>query len=129
MSPTDNQRQLPTDTADAISPPVAAGEEATGLDFEAALEALREGIDGYGDRIHASAAVLRAVDDLAVPASLLSHPRLEQSIWRYDHGPETVRREIQVTVDRETDGDVTVPEVVAAYRVAAARLDTPLQTD
>lgn len=128
-NPTDNQRQLPTDTADAITPKVVAGEEASDLDFEAALAALREGIDGYGDRVHASAAVLRVVDDLAVPASLLSHPRLEQAIWRYDHEPETVRREIEVTIERETDGDVTVAEVVAAYRVAAARLDTPIQTD
>lgn len=128
-SSSNNQRQLPTNTADAIAPTVAASNEAADLGFEAALDALREGIGGYGDRISASAAVLRAVDDLAVPASLLSHPRLEQAIWRYDHAPDTVRREIEVTIDRETDGDVTVSEVVATYRVAAARLDTPIQTD
>lgn len=128
-SSTNNQRQLQTDTADAIAPTVAVSDEANDLDFEAALTALREGIDGYGDRVAASAAILRAVDDLAVPANLLSQPRLEQAIWRYDHPPAPVRREIEVTIDRKTDGTVTVSKVVAAYPVAAARLATPIQTD
>lgn len=125
----DTQRQLPTETSDAVPARVAASEEARHLTFQNALEALREGIDGYGDRIHASAAVLRAVDDLAVSNNILTHPRIEQGIWRYSHNAETVRREIEITVEREADDTVTVDEVVDAYRVAAARLDTPIQTN
>jgi hypothetical protein len=131
-SSTDTQRQLPTETADAVAPTVAANREAADLDFPAALDALRDGIDSYGDRISASAAVLRAVDDLAVPADLLTHPRIEQSIWRYDHDHETVQREIELTIEREReDGEeaTTVTDVVAAFRVAAGRLDTPISTE
>jgi len=126
---TEPQRQLPTETSDAVSAPVAASEEAENISFQDALEALREGIDGYGDRISASVAVLRAVEDLGIPQNILTHPRIEQGIWRYSHDAETVRREIEVTVEREPDGEVTVNEIVAAYRVAAARLDTPIDVD
>jgi len=126
---TEPQRQLPTETSDAVSAPVAASEEAENISFQDALEALREGIDGYGDRISASVAVLRAVEDLGIPQNILTHPRIEQGIWRYSHDAETVRREIEVTVEREADGEVTVNEIVAAYRVAAARLDTPIDVD
>lgn len=126
---TEPQRQLPTETSDAVSAPVAASEEAENISFQDALEALREGIDGYGDRISASVAVLRAVEDLGVPQNILTHPRIEQGIWRYSHDAETVRREIEITVEREADGEVTVNEIVAAYRVAAARLDTPIDVD
>jgi hypothetical protein len=122
-SSTSARQQLPTDSTDAGGP----SREAADLDFAAALDALREGIDGYGDRIHASAAVLRAVDDLAVPADLLSHPRIEQAIWRYEHDPETIGREIELTIERE-NATVAVDDVVAAFRVAAVRLDTPIST-
>jgi hypothetical protein len=80
----------------------------------------------------ASAAVLRAVDDLAVPTDLLSHPKIEQTIWRYEHDAETVRGEIERTIDRYHEDDeepVAGSDVVAAFRVAAARLDTPISTD
>ncbi|MFA9517055.1 hypothetical protein ACERIT_07535 [Halopenitus sp. H-Gu1] len=123
------QRQLPTETSDAVSAHIAASEEASDLTFQDAIEALREEIDGYGDRIHASAAVLRAVDELGIPNNILTHPRVEQGIWRYSHDAETVRREIEITIEREADDDVTVDEIVAAYRVAAARLDTPIDVD
>lgn len=125
----DPQRQLPTETSDAVSAHVAASEEASELTFQDAIEALREGIDGYGDRIHATAAVLRAVDDLGIPNNILTHPRVEQGIWRYSHDAETVRREINITIEREADDNVTVDEIVAAYRVAAARLDTPIDVN
>jgi hypothetical protein len=127
---TEPQRQLPTETSDAISAHIAASEEVSDLTFQDAIQVLREGIDGYGDRIHASAAVLRAVDELGIPNNILTHPRVEQSIWRYSHDAETVRREIEITIEREADDDdVTVDEIVAAYRVAAARLDTPIDVD
>jgi hypothetical protein len=129
---TETQRQLPTDTADAVAPTVAADHEATDTDFAAALDALRDGIDGYGDRISASAAVLRAVEDLSVSTDLLSHPKIEQSIWRYEHDAETVRGEIERTIDRYHEDDeepVAGSDVVAAFRVAAARLDTPIKTE
>jgi hypothetical protein len=123
------QRQLPTETSDAVSAHIAASEEASDLTFQDAIEALRKGIDGYGDRIHASAAVLRSVNELGIPNSILTHPRVEQGIWRYSHDADTVRREIEITIEREADNDVTVNEIVAAYRVAAARLDTPIDVD
>ena len=123
------QRQLPTETSDAASAHVAASEEASELTFQDAIEALREGIDGYGDRIHATAAVLRVVEGLGIPNNILTHPRVEQGIWRYSHDAETVRREIEITIEREADDNVTVDEIVAAYRVAAARLDTPIDVD
>lgn len=123
------QRQLPTETSDAVSAHIAASEEASDLTFQDAIEALREGIDGYGDRVHATAEVLRAVDDLGVPNNILTHPRIEQGIWRYSHDADTVRREIEITIEREVDDDITVDEIVAAYRVAAARLDTPIDVD
>lgn len=124
------QRQLPTETSDAVSAHIAASEEASDLTFQDAIEALREGIDGYGDRVHATAEVLRAVDDLGIPNNILTHPRVEQGIWRYSHDADTVRREIEITIEREEDDDdVTVNEIVAAYRVAAARLDTPIDVD
>ncbi|MBP2251877.1 hypothetical protein J2754_002214 [Halarchaeum solikamskense] len=123
------QRQLPTETSDAVSAHIAASEEASDLTFQDAIEALREGIDGYGDRVHATAEVLRAVDDLGVPNNILTHPRIEQGIWRYSHDADTVRREIEITIEREADDDITVDEIVAAYRVAAARLDTPIDVD
>ena len=123
------QRQLPTETSDAVSAHIAASEEASNLTFQDAIEALQEGIDGYGDRVHATAEVLRAVDDLGVPNNILTHPRIEQGIWRYSHDADTVRREIEITLEREADDDVTVDEIVAAYRVAAARLDTPIDVD
>ena len=124
------QRQLPTETSDAVSAHIAASEEASDLTFQDAIEALREGIDGYGDRVHATAEVLRAVDDLGIPNNILTHPRVEQGIWRYSHDADTVRREIEITIEREADDDdVTVDEIVAAYRVAAARLDTPIDVD
>jgi len=124
------QRQLPTETSDAVSAHIAASEEASDLTFQDAIEALREGIDGYGDRVHATAEVLRAVDDLGVPNNILTHPRVEQGIWRYSHDADTVRREIEITIEREADDDdITVDEIVAAYRVAAARLDTPIDVD
>jgi len=123
------QRQLPTETSDAVSAHIAASEEASDLTLQDAIEALREGIDGYGDRVHATAEVLRAVDDLGVPNNILTHPRIEQGIWRYSHDADTVRREIEITIEREADDDVTVDEIVAAYRVAAARLDTPIDVD
>jgi hypothetical protein len=129
---TDTQHQLPTETADAVASTVAADHEAADLDFAAALDALRDGIDGYGDRISASAAVLRSIDDLTVPTDLLSHPKIEQSIWRYEHDAETVRGEIKRTIDRyhENDGEpVASSDVVAAFRVAAARLNTPISTE
>jgi hypothetical protein len=126
---TEPQRQLPTETSDAVFAHIAASEEASDLTFQDAMEALREGIDGYGDRIHATAAVLRAVDDLGIPNNILTHPRVEQGIWRYSHDAETVRREIEITIEREADDDVTVDEIVAAYRVAAARIDTPIDVD
>jgi hypothetical protein len=131
-SSTETQRRLPTETADAVAPTVVANREAANLDFPAALDALRDGIGGYGDRTHASAAVLRAVDDLAVPTGLLSHPKVEQSIWRYEHDAETVRGEIERTIDRYHEDDeepVAGSDVVAAFRVAAVRLDTPLKTE
>ncbi|WP_254841538.1 MULTISPECIES: hypothetical protein [Haloarculaceae] len=123
------QRQLPTETSDAVSAHIAASEEASDLTFQDAIEALREGIDGYGDRVHATAEVLRDVDDLGVPNNILTHPRIEQGIWRYSHDADTVRREIEITIEREADDDITVDEIVAAYRVAAARLDTPIDVD
>jgi len=126
---TEPQRQLPTETSDAVSAHIAASEEASDLTFQDAIEVLREGIDGYGDRIHATAAVLRAVNDLGIPNNILTHPRVEQGIWRYSHDAETVRREIEITIEREADDDVTVDEIVAAYRVAAARIDTPIDVD
>lgn len=129
-SSTDDQSQLPTDTADVVAPQVAASNEAAEIDFQDALEALREGIeDTYGDRITASVAVVQATDDLAIPPTLIKHPRIAQSIWRYGHSPDRVRRHIELTIDREVDGQMTVSDVVAAYRVAAARLDTPIQTE
>jgi hypothetical protein len=127
-SSTDTQHQLPTDTGDAVAPSVAANRETVDLDFAAALDALRDGINDYGDRISASAAVLRAVDDLAVPADLLTHPRIEQAIWRYEHDPDTIRREIELTIERE-DATVAVSDVVAAFRIAAVRLATPISTE
>ncbi|SDY31558.1 hypothetical protein [Halobellus clavatus] len=123
------QRQLPTETSDAVSAHIAASEEASDLTFQDAIEALREGIDGYGDRVHATAEVLRAVDDLGIPNNILTHPRVEQGIWRYSHDADTVRREIEITIEREADDDITADEIVAAYRVAAARLDTPIDVD
>ena len=124
------QRQLPTETSDAVSAHIAASEEVSDLTFQDAIQVLREGIDGYGDRVHATAEVLRAVDDLGVPNNILTHPRVEQGIWRYSHDADTVRREIEITIEREADDDdVTVDEIVAAYRVAAARLDTPIDVD
>jgi len=123
------QRQLPTETSDAVSAHIAVSEEASDLTFQDAIEALREGIDGYGDRIQATAEVLRAVDDLGIPNNILTHPRIEQGIWRYSHDADTVRREIEITIEREANGDVTVDEIVATYRVAAARLDTPIDVD
>jgi hypothetical protein len=123
------QRQLPTETSDAVSAHIAASEEASDLTFQDAIEALREGIDGYGDRIHATAEILRAVNDLGIPNNILTHPRVEQGIWRYSHDADTVRREIEVTIEREADNDVTVDEIVAAYRVAAARLEMPIDVD
>ncbi|WP_156105564.1 hypothetical protein [Halobellus rufus] len=124
------QRQLPTETSDAVSAHIGASEEASDLTFQDAIEALREGIDGYGDRVHATAEVLRTVDVLGIPNNILTHPRVEQGIWRYNHDADTVRREIEITIEREADDDdVTVDEIVAAYRVAAARLDTPIDVD
>jgi hypothetical protein len=123
------QRQLPTETSDAVSAHIAASEEASDLTFQDAIEALREGIDDYGDRIHATAEVLQAVDNLGVPNNILIHPRVEQGIWRYSHDADTVRREIEITIEREADDDVTVDEIVAAYRVAAARLEMPIDVD
>jgi hypothetical protein len=123
------QRQLPTETSDAVSAHIAASEAASDLTFQDAIEALREGIDGYGDRVHATAEVLRTVDDLGIPNNILTHPRVEQGIWRYSHDADTVRREIEITIEREADDDITVDEIVAAYRVAAARLDTPIDVD
>lgn len=127
--PTDDQSQLPTDTADAIAPKIAANNEAADRDFKDALDSFREGIEGYGDRIAASAAVIRAIDDLAVPVTLIGHPRIEQAIWRYDHGPDRVKYQIEITIERESDEEMTVADVVAVYRVAAARLDTPIQIE
>ena len=123
------QRQLPTETSDAVSAHIAASEEASDLTFQDAIQALREGIDGYGDRIHATAEILRAVNYLGIPNNILTHPRVEQGIWRYSHDADTVRREIEVTIEREADNDVTVDEIVAAYRVAAARLEMPIDVD
>lgn len=125
---TDTQHQLPTDTADSVGSTVAADHEAATLDFQSALDALREGIDGYGDRISASAAVLRATDDLDIDTTVLTHPRVEQAVWRYEHAPDRIRQQIKVTIERE-DVTATVDEVVAAFRVAAARLDTPIETN
>lgn len=126
---TESQRQLSTETSDSVSAHIAASEEASDLTFQDAIEALREGIDGYGDRIHATAEVLRAIDDLGIPNDILTHPRVEQGIWRYSHDADTVRREIEITIEREADDDVTVGEIISAYRVAAARLDTPIDVD
>ena len=123
------QRQLPTETSDAISAHIAASEEVSDLTFQDAIQVLREGIDGYGDRIHATAEILRAVNDLGIPNNILTHPRVEQGIWRYSHDADTVRREIEITIEREADDDVTVDEIVAAYRVAAARLEMPIDVD
>jgi hypothetical protein len=125
---TEHQRQLSTGTDEAHAATVVASNEAPDFDFQHALDALRRGIDGYGDRIHASAAVLRATDDLDIETDLLTHPRVEQAIWRYEHDPDRVRQQIDFTIERE-DAATTVDEVVAAFRVAAVWLDTPLETD
>lgn len=125
---TESERRRSAGADEGIAPVVAANREAANLDFQSALEALREGIDGYGDRIHASAAVLRATDDLDLETDLLTHPRVEQTVWRYEHDPDTIRQQIDLTIERE-DAATTVDEVVAAFRVAAVRLDTPIETD
>ncbi|EMA54362.1 hypothetical protein [Halococcus salifodinae] len=124
----ESQRRLSAGTDEGIAPAVMASREAADLDFQSALAALREGIDGYGDRIHAGAAVLRATDDLDIETDLLTHPRIEQAIWRYEHDPDTIRQQIDLTIERE-DAATTVDEVVAAFRVAAVRLDTPIETE
>ena len=124
----ESQRQLSAGADETIAPTVMANREAADLDFQSALNALREGIDGYGDRIHASAAVLRATDDLDIETDLLTHPRVEQAVWRYEHDPDRVRQQIDLTIERE-DAATTVDEVVAAFRIATVRLDTPLETD
>ena len=122
------QRQFPTGTGETHTATVVASNEAADLDFQGALDALREGIDGFGDCIHASAAVLRATHDLDIETNLLTHPRVEQAIWRYEHDPDRVRQQIDLTIERE-EAATTVDEVVATFRVAAVRLDTPLETD
>lgn len=127
-SSSDDQSQLPTDTADAIAPRVAASNEAADLDFQDALDALREGIEDYGDRITASAAVIRAISDLEISMTLMGDPGIEQAIWRYDHDPDRVRCHIETIIDRKTDEEVAVSDVVAVLRVAAARLETPIET-
>lgn len=124
----ETERQFSTGADEAHAAAAVASHEAPDLDFQGALAALREGIDGYGDRIHAGAAVLRATDDLDIETDLLTHPRVEQAIWRYEHDPETIRQQIDLTIERE-EATATVDEVVAAFRVAAVRLDTPLETD
>jgi hypothetical protein len=124
----ESQRRLSAGANEGIAPTVMANREAADLDFQGALAALREGIDGYGDRIHAGAAVLRATDDLDIETDLLTHPRVEQTIWRYEHDPDTIRQQIDLTIERE-DATTTVDGVVAAFRVAAVRLDTPIATD
>ena len=124
----ESERQFSTGTNEAHAAVAVASRDAPDLDFQAALDALREGIDGYGDRIHAGAAVLRATDDLDIETDLLTHPRVEQAIWRYEHDPDRVRQQIELTIDRE-DAATTVDEVVATFRVAAVRLDTPIEVD
>ena len=124
----ESERQFSTGTNEAHAAVAVASRDAPDLDFQAALDALREGIDGYGDRIHAGAAVLRATDDLDIETDLLTHPRVEQAIWRYEHDPETICQPIDLTIERE-EATATVDEVVAAFRVAAVRLDTPIETD
>ncbi|EMA56752.1 hypothetical protein [Halococcus thailandensis] len=124
----ESERQFSTGTNAVHAATAVASNEAPELDFQGALDALREGIDGYGDRIHAGAAVLRATDDLDIETDLLTHPRVEQAIWRYEHDPDRVRQQIELTIDRE-DAATTVDEVVATFRVAAVRLDTPIEVD
>jgi hypothetical protein len=124
----ETEHQFSTGSDEAHAAAAVASNEAPDLDFQSALAALREGIDGYGDRIHAGAAVLRATDDLDIETDLLTHPRVEQAIWRYEHDPDRVCQQIDLTIERE-EATATVDEVVAAFRVAAVRLDTPLETD
>lgn len=126
-SSTDTQSQLSENTT-SIAPSVAMNREAKDIDFQDALDTLREGIDGYGDRISASAAVLRATNELDIEANLLKHPRVEQAIWRYEHAPDRIRRQIELTIERESI-TTTVDEAVAAFCIAAIRLDTPIETD
>ena len=124
----ETEHQVATGADGAHAATAVASREAPNLDFQGALDALREGIDGYGDRIHASAAVLRATDDLDIETDLLTHPRVEQTIWRYEHDPDRVRQQIDLTIERE-DATTTVDEVVAVFRIAAVRLDTPVEVD
>ena len=124
----ETEHQVSTGANGAHAATAVASREAPNLDFQGALDALREGIDGYGDRIHASAAVLRATDDLDIETDLLTHPRVEQTIWRYEHDPDRVRQQIDLTIERE-DATTTVDEVVAVFRIAAVRLDTPVEVD
>ena len=124
----ETEHQVSTGADGAHAATAVASREAPNLDFQGALDALREGIDGYGDRIHASAAVLRATDDLDIETDLLTHPRVEQTIWRYEHDPDRVRQQIDLTIERE-DATTTVDEVVAVFRIAAVRLDTPVEVD
>ena len=125
---TETEHRFSTGTNRADTATVVASREASDFDFQDTLDALREGIDGYGDRIHAGAAVLRATDDLDIETDLLTHPRVEQAIWRYEHDPNRIRQQIELTIERE-EATATVDEVVAAFCVAAVRLDTPLATD
>lgn len=128
MTESSGQRQFSTGVNEIRTATAVVKREAASLNFGDALSILREGIDGYGDRIHAGAAVLRATDDLDVETDLLTHPRIEQAIWRYNHEPDRVRRQIEVTIER-ADTETTVGEVVAAFRVAASRIDPPIDTD
>ena len=128
MTESSGQRQFSTGVNEIHTATAVVKREAASLNFGDALSILREGIDGYGDRIHAGAAVLRATDDLDVETDLLTHPRIEQAIWRYNHAPDRVRRQIEVTIER-ADTETTVDEIVAAFRIAASRIEPPIDTD
>lgn len=128
MSESSEQRQFSTGVGEIRAATTVVEEEAANIEFGNALSMLQEGIEGYGDRIHAGAAVLRATDDLDSETDLLTHPRIEQAIWRYNHEPDRIRRQIEVTIER-ADTETTVDEIVAAFRIAASRIDSPIDTD
>lgn len=107
----------------AVSPDASIESD---TDFADALAKLREGVEGYGDRISANAAVLRAVDDLEVETSIISHEKVSQSVWRYEHDADLVRGEIERTIERVENEDADTENIVAAFCIAADRLDAPI---
>ncbi|TKX60658.1 hypothetical protein EXE48_11845 [Halorubrum sp. ASP1] len=98
------------------------------LELEQAVEVIRDGVStDYGDRITPKSNLIRLANEVFghLDTSPVMDPRLEFTIWRYQHDAEIVAETIDLAVeDAQADGDdrlMRADELTELLKIAGYR--------